>query len=68
VIIFHGYLKKEYVSGLFVFNVGANLVEFVLFSLLIWFISGMEGLQVNLGECVIASAIFSLGWFNNIDQ
>jgi hypothetical protein len=60
--------KKEHVSGVFVFSVGANLVGFVLFSLLIWLISGIEGFQENLGECVIASAIFSLGWFHNIGQ
>ncbi|MEH6447831.1 MAG: hypothetical protein V7765_04135 [Oleispira sp.] len=59
---------KEHVSGIFVFSIGASLVGFVLFSLLIWLISGIGGVQENLGECAIASAIFSLGWFHNIGQ
>jgi len=59
---------KEHVTGIFVFSVGANLVGFLLFSLLIWLVSGIEGLQENIGECVIASAILSLGWFHNLGQ
>jgi len=59
---------KERVTGIFVFSVGANLVGFLLFSLLIWLVSGIEGLQENIGECVIASAILSLGWFHNLGQ
>jgi ABC-type transport system involved in multi-copper enzyme maturation permease subunit len=59
---------KEHILGMIFFSIMSISISFMILVLLILLVTGLDGVQEHVGECIIASAIASLGWFHQLAQ
>ena len=59
---------KERIAGTVFLSIMSISVSFILILLLVLLVTGWSGVQEYIGECVIASAILSLGWFHQLSN
>lgn len=59
---------KEHILGIIFFSTMSISVSFMIFILPVFIITGWEGVQDHIGECIIASSIASLCWFHQLAQ
>lgn len=59
---------KERIAGTVFLSIMSISVSFILILLLVLLVTGWSGVQEHIGECVIASAILSLGWFHQLSN
>lgn len=57
-------VMARHILGLTFFSTMSISISFMLFILPIFIMTGWEGVQNNIGECIIASSITSVGWFH----
>lgn len=55
---------KAHILGLTFFTTMSVSITFMLFVLPVFVVTGWEGVQDNIGECLIAASITSTGWFH----
>jgi hypothetical protein len=58
----------EHILGIIFFSVLSNIVCFIVLISLVFLVTDWSGVQERVGECVIASAIATLGWFRQLGQ
>jgi hypothetical protein len=59
---------KKHILGILFFSAMSISITFVIFMLLVFLVTDWSGVQAHVGECAIASAIASLGWFHQLAQ
>jgi len=58
----------EHIIGIIFFSVLSTVISFIMIATLIFFVTDWNGVQEHIGECAIASAIATLGWFHQLGQ
>lgn len=58
----------EHILGITFFSVLSTVISFIMIIILVFFVAGWSGVQEHVGECAIASAIATLGWFHQLGQ
>jgi hypothetical protein len=59
---------KEHIAGMIFFSILSIPINCIIFILMVFFITDWSGVQEHIGECIIASAIATLGWFHQLGQ
>jgi hypothetical protein len=59
---------KEHIAGTIFFSILSTSITCMMFILVVFFITDWSGVQEHIGECIIASAIATLGWFHQLGQ
>lgn len=59
---------KEHIAGMIFFSILSIPITCMIFILMVFFITDWSGVQEHIGECIIASAIATLGWFHQLGQ
>ena len=59
---------REHILGIIFFSVLSTVISFIMITTLVFFVTDSSGVQEHVGECAIASAIATLGWFHQLGQ
>lgn len=59
---------KGHIAGMIFYSVLSISITCLIFMLVVFLVTDWSGVQEHIGECVIASAITTLGWFHQISQ
>jgi hypothetical protein len=59
---------REHILGIIFFSVLSTVISFIMITTLVFFVTDSNGFQEHVGECAIASAIATLGWFHQLGQ
>lgn len=61
-------MKLKYIAGAIFFSIMSILITSIIFILVVFFVTDWSHVQEHIGECIIASAIVTLGWFINLSN
>ncbi|MBL4799463.1 MAG: hypothetical protein JKY50_18830 [Oleispira sp.] len=54
---------KGRIAGAIFLSIVSISITCIIFILTVLFVTDLSGVQEHIGECIIASAIVTLGWF-----
>lgn len=61
-------MKLKYIAGAIFFSIMSISITSIIFILVVFFVTDWSCVQEHIGECIIASAIVTLGWFINLSN
>lgn len=59
---------KEHIAGMIFYSALSIPITSLIFILAVFIVTDWNGVQEHVGECIIASAIVTLGWFHQLSQ
>jgi hypothetical protein len=58
------FLTLKRIAGATFLSIMSISITCIIFILVVFFVTDWSGVQEHIGECIIASAIVTLGWFH----